>query len=414
MPNKKTILYIAASLPKRSETFVYRELFALRESGIDVKAASVHKPEYHLGNERLDELANHITTVYGSGYLRMITDVFIELVGNFQQSIKTIFLGLKDALTDYDIAFSRRPKVFWQCLGGIALSRRIKKWGIAHIHAHMAHVPTTIAMYCAKQLNITFSFTGHAADLFVQRTMLKKKLTRSAFVACISEWHRSFYGKIAKLGEDRMPIIRCGVDVDYFSRKSRSQNKTIRILTVGRLVRKKGFDVLLESLDRLNSEKYKFECLLVGEGPEKGRLEELCGKLRLKDSVSFVGEKSSQEVRDLMRSSDIIALPCRVDIQGDRDGIPVVLMEGMACELSVIAGDLPAIRELIQNNENGLLVQPDNVSDLTNALRRLIEDADYRDKIGRQGRQKIIAEFSLQKNRDRLIKAFDAVEEKIK
>ncbi|MDY7107620.1 MAG: glycosyltransferase [Planctomycetota bacterium] len=406
-PTPMSIMYVGGTLPARSETFVYREVLTLRDLGIDVHLASVHPPERGLGDLRVETLAEEAIEIYGRGIGALLAGASRESLRHPLRALMTMGRAVLDAIGASDVPLRRRPKILWQVIAGLALARRARGRRIGHIHAHMAHVPTTIAMYAARQLGTTFSFTGHAMDIFRAKTLLEAKLRRASFAACISEWHRRFYRKLAPVGEQKLPIVRCGVDVDVFAPADRAGRKAeLRILSVGRLVPKKGFDVLIDALAQLGDDANGVRCTIVGDGPERGRLEELVDEHQLGDRVELTGAKGNDEIRGLMRRADLFVLPCRVDASGDRDGIPVVLMEAMACGLCAVSGDLPAIRELIIDGEGGVLAEPGDVSALTGALRELIGDSARRDRLAAAGRQRVVEEFSLSVNVQRLLSAF--------
>ncbi|UCD75126.1 MAG: glycosyltransferase [Phycisphaerales bacterium] len=404
---RPSILYLGGTLPKRSETFVYREVLALREAGYDVPIASVHPPECELGDARVDRLADEAIGVYGPGRQNILTDASWELLAHPLRSVSVCAMGVFDTLFGRDVRWNRRFRLLWQCLAGMALARRVRNLNVCHIHAHMAHVPTAIAMYCSRQLGITFSFTGHAADIFRLRALLPAKLRRARFVICISRWHRSFYQRIVPLPDERLPIVRCGVDVDGFSPATDGEeSERFRILAVGRLVEKKGFDILIQALGGLACEGRQFECRIIGDGPQRGALTELVHAHGLAEQVELLGARDNEQVRQFMRESDLFVLPCRIDPAGDRDGIPVVLMEAMASQICAVSGDLPTIRELIANLETGVLVEPDDVGRLGRTLRGLMDDSQWRAKLARAGREWVAKEFSADVNMERLISAF--------
>ena len=399
------IAYVASQLPKRSETFVYREVLGLRARGRDVVAVSVRPPESDLGDPALDLLAADAVVVYDG---RMVFDGLIQAI----RSPLALLRGLTDAMLGLGLSLNQRGKVVVQTLGGLALARRLRSQGVTHLHAHMAHVPTTIAMVAAHALGVPFSFTGHAADLFRDRQLLEPKLTRAAFAACISHWHRRWYRQIdGRLCDYRLPIVRCGVDVDDF-RPTPEPDGPLGILAVGRLVPKKGFDVLLEAWAGVVGEWASSTTAepptltLVGDGPEADALSEQARRLGIEDTVHMVGAESNAKVHARMAGCAAFVLPCRPAGDGDRDGIPVVLMEAMACGKPVISGDLHAIRELVSDNETGCLVPPGYADSLKDALTGLLTDADRRHRLGEAGRQRVVDEFSQGVNLDRLEAAF--------
>jgi len=401
------ILYIGAILPSRSETFVYREVLALRDDGVEVIVASVHRPERNLGSPKTDALEREAIRIYEKGGGRLLFDALHSIIRNPFRSVQVISQAFLDAASIKKCTLMQRVKIMWQCLAAMALARRVRGRRIKHIHAHMAHVPATIAMYCSKQLGTTFSFTGHAADLFVQRTLLEEKLKRSSFTACISNWHRKFYQGLVKLPDENFPIVRCGVDTAEFSPTERSKKVSrFQVLAVGRLVEKKGFDILIESIAALEKKQIEFDCSIVGDGPQRDTLEKLISRNHLKSRVRLLGAKDNGEIRSLLNNCDLFVLPCRVGTSGDKDGIPVVLMEAMACEVCVISGDIETIRELVISEKTGLMVAPGVREDLTQGMQRLIEDDKLRDRLSKAGREWVVREFSIQQTVKKLEEAF--------
>lgn len=410
------ILYVGSILPKRSETFVYREVLGLRDRGVRVSVASVNTPERDLGDPKLDALSDEAIHVYGRGVggkLRVLRDAARQRLFDWPA-------GLCETPVSY------WPKYFLQWDAGSALARRVKGRGITHIHAHMAHVPTTVAMSCAEALGVPFSFTGHAADLFRDRSALKTKLRRAAFVSCISEWHRRFYQELVPgLSDARLPVIRCGVDMDEFTPADPPPEGAASgpILAVGRLVPKKGFDVLLRALGALDarsgalsppdggSAAHGLRVVLVGGGPEEARLRALADELNIADRVTFAGAQPNHAVREMMGHASLFVLPCQQAADGDRDGIPVVLMEAMARRVCVVSGDLETIRELVADNVTGVMVRPGSVDELSGVLLRLSRDGAERRRLAAAGWTRVAEEFSLSVNLDRLEAAFASAAE---
>ncbi|HTF33067.1 MAG TPA: glycosyltransferase family 4 protein [Myxococcota bacterium] len=408
-PAPRVVAYVAGSLPSRSETFVYREFLALRERGRAVLPVSVHDPERGLGEASLQALGDEAVPVYGAGLRRMLIDALTELVRHPMRSAGTLALSLRDTAMARDLPPSRRIRILWQSVAALALAKRLRPASIGHLHAHMAHVPTTIAMYAAHELGIGFSFTGHANDLFANRTLLAEKINRARFVACISHWHRSFYRAIADIPNDRLPVVRAGVDVPRCQEPKRGERRSPRIVSVGRLVAKKGFDILLEAIADLRRNHPDIHVEIVGEGVERAVLEAHISRLNLARHVTLAGALHHAEVLKTVEDADVFVLPCQIDPLGDRDGIPVALMEAMARGVCVVSGDLPTIRELVRPNETGLLVPPGDSSALAGALGRLLLDRELRHRLRAAGRSWVEQEFSTPLNVARLISAFDAV-----
>jgi colanic acid/amylovoran biosynthesis glycosyltransferase len=410
LPDPGHILYVGAVLPKCSETFVFRELLALRETGLRVSAATLRPPEYDLGDPRLDALADEAVPVYGAGPARLVGDALRALCQSPGRALAALAMAARDTAIGGSY-WRERVKVPAQVVAGLALAARVRRRAVTHLHAHMAHAPASVAMYAARALGVPFSFTGHAADLFRDRALLAEKLRRAAFVACISLWHRRWYQEQCPRPDTDYPLVRCGVDPTAYTPASPQPPGTpLRLIAIGRLVPKKGFDILLRALPALAD--LNLHLRLVGEGPEAARLAALVRELALESRVHLAGRANPGDVPALLQQADLFVLPCRTDAGGDRDGIPVVLMEAMAARVGVISGDLPTLRELVEHDVTGLLVPPDDPDALAAAIRRLAGDPALRHRLQLAAHTRIEKEFSLRANAASIRFAFEQVREK--
>ena len=406
---KSAIAYIAAKFPLRSETFVYREVRALRARGWDVQTVSLNAPDER-GLSEFDDLERDTTYVYGAGRTGTLRAAATELLCHPIRSALTLLTAVADTLNPGEpLSDVVRAKIGGQAIVALGVARRLRKLGVRHVHCHFAHAPTTVGMYTARQLGVPFSFTGHANDLFQRRAMLGRKLERAAFVACISEWHKALYREICPHRADRFPVIRCGVDLDAWAPKTGDTREPapgtpLRVLTVCRLVEKKGVDTLIRALAEFGR---PWKLTVAGDGPERSRLDALSEELGCSGSIEWLGAVRNDEVQRLLAETDVFALPCRQDRSGDRDGIPVVLIEAMACGVPVVAGDLPAIRELVLHNQTGLLIDGNQPQALSAELTRLTDQPNLRETLAKQARQHVELEFSEIANIARLTREFD-------
>ena len=180
------ILYLTSYFPKRSETFVYREVLGLRNLGLHIVTASLHQADQFAEEPDLAALAHETTTLYPDGLGALFRDAACYVSHHPVSALRTFGLALGDVMTGDDSGRRDRAKIPIQCLGACALAWRLRDQQISGIHIHMAHAPATVGMYFAHLHSVPMSFTGHAVDLFRDRCLLKKKLQRAAFVSCIS------------------------------------------------------------------------------------------------------------------------------------------------------------------------------------------------------------------------------------
>jgi len=431
----RTVAYISSMFPLPSETFVYREVRGLRRMGWRVPAISLNPTPANLSID--PDLLVDRTVLYTPATIgRIIAEKFTHPL----RALKTMFAALGDMIFPGEpMRFGQRLKIPFQAMAAIGLARLLRREGVSRIHCHFAHAPTTVGMYAAMQLGIPFSFTGHANDLFQRRALLKKKLQRADFVACISRWHRDWYQTIWPDNAGKYEVIRCGVNVDQFHPATAAhfpspgtpgegqggglpgedrtdtskppphpspgvpgEGEKLRIVTLCRLVEKKGVDTLIRAAAELRK-KMDLELVIAGNGPDEARLRSIAGDAAW---IKWLGAVDNSTVPKLFNASDIFALPCRADSHGDKDGIPVVLMEAMACGLPAVSGDLPAIRELIEDGVNGMLVDGNNPTQLAARLESLAKDPALRSRLGIKGREHVIEEFAETPNLRRLEKRF--------
>ncbi len=405
---------MVARFPVRSETFVYREIRALRRRGWAVHVASLYHSPIN-GDPSFADLAQDLIGLYGPKTFSTVRVASVELLAHPVASVKTLIRAALDAVAPGEpLAITLRFKLMAQAWAAMALAHRLRDLGVNHIHCHFAHSPTTVGMYAARQLSIPFSFTGHANDIFHRRVLLGRKLRRAGFVSCISHWHRVFYREICAKDDTHYRIIRCGIDIGAWTVNQAkvqqvAEPAALRILTVARLVEKKGIDTLIRALHDLRvRHQVTARLTIAGDGPDRNGLELLSQSLGCARQITFLGSVSNEAVMGLMHDADLLSLPCRTDSCGDRDGIPVVLVEAMACGLPVIAGDLPAIRELIEHNVSGILVDGSAVTQLADEIAALHADPGRRHCLAAAARQRVESEFSMDLNVERLEAAFAA------
>jgi glycosyltransferase involved in cell wall biosynthesis len=400
-----SLVVVAPLYPAVSETFVYREVVGLRARGWAVHPVSLHA----LGSRgaRAESIEAAELTLSGRHLPATLVLAFREFLSHPTRSIRTLVIAARDACRPGEnLGALARIKVVSLAVLGVGAAAWMRRKAVGHIHCHFANGPTTLGMYAALQLGIPFSIVGHANDLFDRRSLLRRKLERAAFVSCISRWHRDWYRTLCPGDDTKYPIVRCGVALDAWRPGPEvpdPRDGPLRVLTVARLVEKKGVDTLLLALAEAEQEcGLAWTLDIAGEGVERPLLEALASRLGCSNRVTFHGMIDNDRVRQLMSEAQVLVLPCRTNRLGDRDGIPVVLVEAMAMGLPVVAGDLPTIRELVIHDRTGVLVAPSDWTELAKQLIELARHPEKRYQLGAGGRAMVEAEFGLDLNLDRL------------
>lgn len=278
---------------------------------------------------------------------------------------------------------------WWRALGVLAAVRRLAP---DHIHAHYATYPSTIALVFAKYLNVPFSFTSHAHDIYLNAHLLEEKVARARFSVVVSEFGRRVLRERVRGGDDRIRLIHCGVSMPEFPYRP-GEREAGRILAVGRLEKIKGFHVLIDACARLHAAGARFTCDIVGGGSEARDLQARIDACGLGGRVRLLGATPQEDVRRHLYHARVFALPSVPTPDGDMEGIPVALMEAMAAGTPVVSTALAGIPELVEDGVSGLLVAPGDASALADALRRLLDDEELSGRLAAQARRRVEDDF---------------------
>ncbi len=404
--NPYCIAYLGRILPVLSETFVVREIAALRSLGARIKTFSLYAPVARVAHPEAPELAREVTVLY-----RPANPLFWWA---------HLFFLLRHprrywhCLGRYALRAPETWRNRWRCLAFFALAPytawRLRRAGVQHLHAHFANAPASLALPAAHLAGISFSFTVHAYDLFIDQLLLPVKLEAAAFVASISRFNLGYLQQhfSAAAVRARLELVRNGVDPERFRPQPHAAGTPPLVLAVGRLVQTKGFHLLLEACARLRQAGRDCRCLIVGEGPEAEPLQSLIVDLGLEDRVELPGRLQPEELLPLFRTADLLAMPSCVR-QHDQDGIPTVLIEALAMEIPVVATRVSGIPELVRDGDTGLLVDPDDPAALAAALARLLADPSFGRRLAAAGRQLVVAEFNSHHSAARLLELFGQV-----
>ncbi|WP_226663860.1 glycosyltransferase [Microbulbifer aggregans] len=406
MANK--IAYLAPELPGPSSTFVYNEIFALEDMGIEVLPFSVHEVGIPATNSRLSNLMLRREVIYNQVFLKVIVINILAFFSKPKSYLNTFKLAICDANK-----VSRAPKlsfgIMYRFLYGISFAKKLIELKAQHIHAHFSHVPADIAMYAACFSNIPYSFTTHANDIFERAYLLPEKTERAKFVATISNFNIEFLTGLGVINE-KIHLVRCGVTSSQFRQRTyKNRSSPIVFGFIGRLVEKKGLDILLDACTKLREKKTNFYVEVVGDGPLQENLKQKISQQKLEDVVNLKGALPHQEVAAWMERIDYLVLPCKKDRSGDMDGIPVVLMEAMLKGVSVITTDISGIPELVIHGETGLAVECSSQA-VAEAMLEAIQEPEKQRRVRIENAAAFVEkEFDLTSNTQKLKLLFSGV-----
>lgn len=397
---KFNVAYIMSRFPKLSETFVLYEMLALQQQGVGVEV-------FPLINERAKVVhAEARPFVERAHYLPVLSLPIVRANLHFLRTRPAAYLGvwlevLRGTLGSANYLFGGLgiiPKA-------VKFAYDMQRLGVTHIHAHFANHPTVAALVAHRLTGIPFSFTAHAHDIYVDQHMLAQKARAAKFVVAISQYNKDLIVKHA--GEQvrsKVQVVHCGVDTRLFQpRPARTASAgPFTIVCVGSLEEKKGQTHLVEACRLLKQRGLDFTCHLIGDGNTRPAIEEQIRRDNLGDVVHMAGGRPRDEVLKMLARADVVALPSIRTKSGKMEGIPVALMEPLACEVPVVSTRTSGIPELVEDGVNGLLVPPEDPVALADALQRLAADPELGRRMGQAGRVKVLREFDLTDTTGRL------------
>jgi colanic acid/amylovoran biosynthesis glycosyltransferase len=386
------IAYFVSRFPAVSETFVLRELDAVAaEPGVDVELHALFPP--------LREGVVHPAAVPWTQRLRRPGAA--AGLGALAWWLVRRPLRTLGALATVTAAYARVPRVLPRALAAFALAAaHARELRVDHVHAHFATYPALAAWVARRLTGTPYSFTVHAHDLFIHQAMLARKAADAEFVVAISEYNRDFLREHA--GDPVIHVVHCGVDPERFPFRPRRAGTPARIACVAALRPPKGHAVLLRAVAELDG----VELDLVGDGPERARLEAEAARLGVAGRVRFHGSLPEPGVADVLAAADVFALPSVIAADGDMEGIPVALMEALAAGLPAVATRQSGVPELIQDGRTGYLAEPGDADSMREALLRALSAPE---SVAAAGRALVEREFDQRRSARRLVELFGQI-----
>lgn len=416
-PKQHEIAYVLKAFGRTSETFITNEIHLLETLGLRLSIFSFKRlsgEQEHASETAIKAPVDFLPEIpsragmsfskwlrtalpgFRSSHLRLFIRRPLKYLGALQEAIR-LSIKYGSGLFRPETSFAR------EFLQAGYIAERVRASGnIRHLHAHFAHTSTTVAMLASRLSGVPFSFTAHAKDIY-RRDMnpgdlLQRKIGRAQFVVTCTKANKDYLRVLNPKGAPIHTIYH-GLDTTKFSpltsiAQRDGQVNMPLILSAGRLVEKKGFPYLVAACRQLRDGGYNFHCRIVGgEGADAERTRAMIGELKLDDLITLSPPVTQEELARIYRQATVFVLPCQILPDGDRDGIPNVLVEAMASETPVVSTIVSGISELIEDGVTGLLVPQRDASALAGAIERLLNDDVLRRRLGKAARKKVCELF---------------------
>jgi colanic acid/amylovoran biosynthesis glycosyltransferase len=401
MSSSKKIAYLVSQYPAANHTYILREIRSLRNLGWNIEVASIRadiRSESQLTLEEREESV-HTWYVKSQGIHGAVGAHLATFLTRPRSYMRGMLWSLR--LASFDLS-----KAIWNFLyftEALIAGQWMRNRGLNHAHVHYS---STVGLMMAKTFPITISITLHGSAEFQnpERFHLREKIEASVFVCAISNYGRDQLMKASGADQwNKFETLPLGIDTEAFAPGPRSSSdRTFNVISVGNLSPEKAQGILIDAVARLIREGRRLRLRLVGDGPDRRALEKHIVDLGLSNIVRMEGTLNQDQLKTLYRESDVFALASLAE------GVPVVLMEAMAMEIPCVATRITGIPELIQDGVEGLLVEPSNAGQVSDAIAQLMDNPDLRSRIASAGRYKVIQHYNLAQNTERLARVFDS------
>jgi glycosyltransferase involved in cell wall biosynthesis len=405
----KKIVIVLKGYPRLSETFIAQELRGLELSGLELTLVSMRRPTDKKRHPVHDEIRAPVA--YLPEYLH---DEPLRVLRSWWKArrLPRYPLMRKAFLADLKRDRTRnRWRRFGQALVLAAEFPADADW----LHAHFIHTPAAVTLYASLLTGIDWSCSAHAKDIWTSPDWeLAEKLKQARFVATCT---KAGFDKLRSLSLDpkRIHLSYHGLDLERFgrfcgerpARDGSDASDPVILMSVGRAVEKKGYSLLLKALALLPKD-LAWRFIHIGGGELLDRLKAEAETLGLTGRISWLGSRAQDEVLAQYRASDLFVLPCRIASDGDRDGLPNVLVEASSQRLVCISTTISGVPELLSDNVNGLLVPPDDPCSLSTALLHAIRSPELRTRLGDAAEKRVRSAFDHKASVARLVSLFDA------
>lgn len=403
----KPVAFVLKGYPRLSETFIAQEILGLERAGLPLEIISLRRPTDAKRHPVHDEIKASV--MYLPEYVK---DEPSRCVRAWLKVRK--LAGYRTAFKAFrrDWARDRTPNRARRFVQAMVLAAE-RQDAVASLHAHFIHTPASVARYAAQMLQLGWTCSAHAKDIWTSEDWdLSDKLAEADWAVTCT---RNGCETLRSLATDpsRVHLSYHGLDLSRFSafdnrihaRDGCDKTSPVRFVSVGRAVTKKGYDTLLDALAMLPEDlHWRFDH--AGGGDLLEELRQQAGRVGVADRITWHGAMAQEDVLKLYRESDVFVLPCRIAPDGDRDGLPNVLVEAASQALACVSTNVSGVPELIDDGTHGLLVNADDPKPLAAALTKLARDPALRTRLGTAAECKVRGHFDYQASVRQLMELF--------
>jgi colanic acid/amylovoran biosynthesis glycosyltransferase len=389
--------YVVKRYPRYSETFVVSEILAQEAAGRAVDIFSLYPVNDTHFQDAIARVRAPLTYLCADG-LR---------AADLWSALEQAAAAFPNTWGDLRHARGYDARSVYQAA---RLAVAVRERGVEHLHAHFATVAAAVARLAARVAGISYSVTAHAKDIFqesVDARALRRTLADAAAVVTVSDYNRAYLCDACALPPEAVHRVYNGLDLDRFP-YAPPYDRAPTVVAVGRLVEKKGFADLVDACAILAARGVAFTCGVIGAGPLEGALRAQIEGLGLERTVSLLGPLPQPAVATAVRDAAAFVAPCVVAADGDRDGLPTVLLEAMALGTPCVSTDVTGVPEVLRDGVTGLCVPQHAPERIATAVERLLADRVLRVRLAERARRLIEEEFDVRRNAARLGDVFDA------
>ncbi len=390
--------YLYSRYPVLSQTFCDAEMLELERRGVPLTVASMFPPKTPVRHEYLARLQAPVHYAPEKAALEKLVKI-AKRKGRWPERL----------IAEHESKYGPAYKAALRARNALFFVDLFERERVTHVHVHFANRAAHTALFVKAISGLPFSVTAHGQDFMSDlgsAELLREICANAEFVAAETDFSRDLLAAACPKSAGKICRVYNGIELRKFAGKMNAPRGPLRLLSVGRLVAFKGFEVLIDACAQLHDRGLDFRCEIIGDGPLRAELETQVAARDLASRITFSGERAQDYVLQAFAACDLFVLAAVVDELGASDVFPTVIAEAMTSAKPVVSTTVAGIPELVADGETGLLVQPRDPTALAAALARLLADAELRERFGRAGRARIETHFTIEKTIEPLLARF--------